>query len=162
MNRKIRNLDNLVKKDIHFVWKKGVLITKRKDVQDVIRGKTNMPYIKKDERRDALIIKGAIAQNAGELNYQMFYVVKHFYHQLTDKTIKYMVKVLVADFLGNTPNYQKYNDMTGALIRCYKELNRRLNIDVEDMFLSIMESYDEEINAYEDTKIISNGDVDSL
>ena len=119
-----------------------------------------MPYIKADDGRREALRMGDPAQNAGELNYQMFYIVKHFHNQLSEKAIKYMIGTFVKDFLGATPNYQKYNDMTGALIRCYKELNRRLNINVGLMFLEIMESYDQEIDKYEDTKIISNRDVE--
>jgi hypothetical protein len=49
--------------------------------------------------------------------------------------------------------------MTGALIRCRKEIARRLNIDVY-WLTEIMEGYDEEIAIYEDLKIIENKDVE--
>lgn len=120
-----------------------------------------MPYIKSGDGRREALQKGEPALNAGELNYQMFYYIKHNVpYGKDDSFTRHKISLFVVKFLGATPNYQKYNDMTGALIRCYKELNRRLNIDLEDMFLEIMESYDEEINEYEATKIISNGDVE--
>jgi len=49
--------------------------------------------------------------------------------------------------------------MTGALIRCYVEIKRRLNIDA-DYLIEICASYDDEIAKYEDLKIIENGDVE--
>jgi hypothetical protein len=61
--------------------------------------------------------------------------------------------------LGDKPNYQKYNDLTGALIRCAVEIKRRLNIRAT-ILLDILGSYEEEINKYEDKKIIENGDVE--
>ena len=119
-----------------------------------------MPYIKKDERRE-LLQRGEPAQNAGELNYQIFYYVKHnMPYGKDDSFVRFKVEIFVAKFLGATPNYQRWNDMTGCLIRCYKEIQRRLDIDVKDMFLDIMESYDEDINEYENEKIVSNGDVE--
>jgi len=65
----------------------------------------------------------------------------------------------VRQFLGEKPNYQRYNDMTGALIRCAFELKRRLNIQV-DVLLEVMVSYNEEIDKYEDLKIAENSDVE--
>lgn len=120
-----------------------------------------MPYIKSnDERREALR-KGEPAQNAGELNYQIFYYIKHQAKSsyLTER-FYYTIKSFVDGFLGEHPNYQRYNDMTGCLIRCYKEIKRRLNINLENMFKEIMESYDDEIAKYEDIKINENGDVE--
>ena len=61
-------------------------------------------------------------------------------------------------FLGKNPNYQKYNDMTGVLIRCSKEIKRRLGFELPGL-IEIMKSYDEEIADYEDEKIKENGDV---
>ena len=65
----------------------------------------------------------------------------------------------VKEFLGDKPNYQRYNDMTGALVRCYRESKRRLNIIVHEL-IDIMDSYDEQIAKYEDKKIDENGDVE--
>ena len=68
----------------------------------------------------------------------------------------------IDNFLGEKPNYQRYNDMTGALIRCKKELERRLNIPefIADTLKDIMEDYDLEIAKYEDEKCAINGDVE--
>jgi hypothetical protein len=121
-----------------------------------------MPYIKSnDDRREALR-KGEPALIAGELNYQIFYYVKHFNEifPLLNNDAKYaIIYSFIEEFLGKSPNYQKYNDMTGALIRCAKEIKRRLNLDAS--FLNrLMESYDDEIAKYEDIKIQENGDVE--
>jgi len=124
-----------------------------------------MPYIKNDGRREALR-KGEPALNAGELNYQIFYTCKHhrsLYSPMHDiygeSKLCQAIEIFISQFLGENPNYQRWNDMTGALIRCQKELKRRLNIEAE--FLSdIMESYDGIIAAYEDFKILENGDVE--
>ena len=127
-----------------------------------------MPYIKANDGRREALRKGEPALSAGELNYQIFYYVKHldnkeplfFNDEANIDIIKETVKKFVDHFLGKQPNYQRYNDMTGCLIRCYKEIKRRLNIYLKDMFITIMERYDDEIAKYEDTKIISNGDVE--
>jgi hypothetical protein len=113
-----------------------------------------MPYIKSDNDRRQKLQEGDIAQNAGELNFQIFYFVKHYNILCTWQIEKY-----VKNFLGETPNYQKYNDMTGALIRCGKELERRLNINALPL-LEIMEGFDYEIENYENKKILENGDVE--
>lgn len=115
-----------------------------------------MPYISaKDDRREKLRNEEP-ALLAGELNYQIFYYVKHKkYHLKYSNIHKFINK-----FLGEKPNYQRYNDMTGCLIRCYKEIKRRLNIDLKDRFIKIIDSYDDEIAKYEDTKIEENGDVE--
>ena len=112
-----------------------------------------MPYIKPDDGRREALRKGEPALSAGELNYQIFYYVKHTVNrQLKD------IKKFVDQFLGNKPNYQRYNDMTGALIRCQKECNRR---GLQTLIIEkVMNSYDEEIAKYEDIKIDSNGDVE--
>lgn len=65
----------------------------------------------------------------------------------------------IDNFLGTKPNYQRYNDITGALIRCEKEIIRRFEF-APIFFKEVLDSYDEEIAKYEDEKIISNGDVD--
>jgi len=69
------------------------------------------------------------------------------------------IKKYVDKFLGWKPNYQKYNDMTGALIRCKKEIERRLEYSGK-ILVKIMNTYDDEIAKYEDTKIIQNSDVE--
>ena len=113
-----------------------------------------MPYIKKDERREKLR-NGEYALNAGELNYQIFYYVKH------TETPQYdVIKKFVDQFLGDKPNYQRYNDITGCIMRCWKEIERRLNKDVTDMLVTLLINYDDEIAQYEDKKIIENGDVE--
>ena len=48
--------------------------------------------------------------------------------------------------------------MTGCLVRCAKEVERRLGIRTK-LLLDIMASYDKEIADYEDKKIIENTDV---
>lgn len=115
-----------------------------------------MPYIKTGDGRREALRNGNPALTAGELNYQLFYYIKH--------TPKYMIeeewiKDYVKAFLGERPNYQRYNDMTGALIRCYKEIKRRLKRNIK-ILLNVMESYDNEIAKYEDLKIVENGDVE--
>lgn len=115
-----------------------------------------MPYIKSDNNRREKLQKGEPALVAGELNYQIFYYIKHNYPKINIPTIdKYVQRFLYAN-----KNYQRYNDMTGCLIRCAKEIKRRLNIDVRNILIKVMESYDNEIAKYEDTKINSNGDVE--
>ena len=120
-----------------------------------------MPYIKADDGRRDSLRHGDIAQSAGELNYQIFYYVKNTV-LIGEKPRVFIVKDIadfVKNFLGEKPNYQRYNDMTGAVIRCYKEIQRRLNYNA-DYLKEIMESYDDEIATYEDVKIGENGDVE--
>lgn len=76
-----------------------------------------MPYIERAEREKAWLAP----RNAGELNYA-----------ITD---------LIQFYLGSAPNYQRYNDVLGALEGAKLELYRR------------------RIAPYEDTKIKQNGDV---
>ncbi|HEY0089172.1 MAG TPA: hypothetical protein VGB37_10020 [Candidatus Lokiarchaeia archaeon] len=118
-----------------------------------------MPYILTTDNRRQCLRNGEPALNAGELNYQIFYYIKHNYQTVFHKDT---IKKFIDDFLGARPNYQRYNDMTGALIRCKKELERRLNIPefVADSLLEFMEYYDLEIAKYEDLKILENGDVE--
>jgi len=125
-----------------------------------------MPYISSSDGRREALRRGESALTAGELNYQIFYTVKHYYPLDEAKNwmegymyIEETIKKFVTQFLGNKPNYQRYNDMTGALVRCYAEIKRRSNIEV-DILLNILTSYNKEIDKYEDTKIISNGDVE--
>lgn len=117
-----------------------------------------MPYISaKDDRREKLR-NGEPALNAGELNYQIFYYIKHRYNE-PQELRRRTIKDFVEQFLGNKPNYQRYNDMTGVLIRCAIEINRRLNKD-EFILTEILYSYNDEIAKYEDTKILENSDVE--
>jgi len=114
-----------------------------------------MPYIRDENNRRQELRTIAIAKNAGELNYQIFSYIKN-------NQLNYSIRAIVCyvdDFLGAVPNYQKYNDMTGCLIRCHKEIKRRLNINLKTEFIDIMESYDDEIAMYENDKILENGDV---
>ena len=115
-----------------------------------------MPYINQVDGRREVLRKGASALSAGELNYQIFRYIKHHYKEFCKEVIEYNVN----NFLGENPNYQRYNDMVGCLILCGKEIKRRLNIDLRKMFKKIIDSYDDEIAKYEDTKIEQNGDVE--
>jgi len=122
-----------------------------------------MPYISaKDDRREKLR-NGESALTAGELNYQIFYTIKHFnenFKGLSGYSQYAIIYTFVKQFLGEKPNYQRYNDMTGALIRCAKEIRRRLPLKSEIILLDIMNDYDNEIALYEDKKILENGDVE--
>jgi len=129
-------------------------------------GGVKMPYIKNENhRREALQI-GEPALTAGELNYQIFYYVKHNWIESNDKELEEIIEKYTNQFLGDKPNYQRYNDMTGALIRCGKEIERRLDYDKYDveglrtLLEYIMENYDDKIAEYEDKKILENGDVE--
>jgi hypothetical protein len=121
-----------------------------------------MPYIESKSDRRQKLQKGEPALTAGELNYQIFYYVKHNLSQGFPIPEQKKVKHFVEQFLAKkgNPNYQLYNDMTGALVRCAKEIKRRLHITVENTFKEIIDSYDDEIAKYEDKKIIENGDVE--
>jgi len=114
-----------------------------------------MPYIKSKERREKLR-NGNTAQNAGELNYQLFYYYKHYN---TSIEILSKIEIAVKNFLGDKPNYQKYNDLTGVLVRCHREINRRLKLNAKCL-LDLLNSYDKEIANYEDKKRDENGDVE--
>jgi hypothetical protein len=118
--------------------------------------KPTMPYIKSNNDRRTKLQTGDIAQNAGELNYQIFYYIKHNEGEALNKM---QVALFVYRFLGTNPNYQKYNDMAGCLILCYKEIGRRLNNNTQ-FLLDIIDSYDMIIAYYEEEKIIENGDVE--
>ena len=76
-----------------------------------------MPYIKAEDRSFAK----KYPETAGELNYALTCVV--------------------LGYLGDNPNYQRFNDVLGALEGCKFELYRR------------------RIAGYEDKKILENGDV---
>ena len=120
-----------------------------------------MPYISRDDDRREKLRNGEPALIAGELNYQIFYYAKHCIISESRNRIKLEknIKKFIKQFLGKNPNYQKYNDMTGVGIRCYKEIQRRIGISLK-MLLDIVYSYDDEIAQYEDKKIIDNGDVE--
>ena len=84
-----------------------------------------MPYIKKERRE---VLSTAIEYSVldaingpGELNY--------------------LITIFVQDFLGDKPNYERFNAAIGALESAKLELYRRM------------------IAPYEDTKIKENGDV---
>jgi hypothetical protein len=115
-----------------------------------------MPYIKSDNDRRQKLQNGDVAQTAGELNYQIFYYLKHFDD---NPSARFQVYIFIFQFLGENPNYQKYNDMVGGLTLCYKEIKRRLNKDIAYL-LFIIDGFDEEIAKYEEEKIIENGDVE--
>ncbi len=117
-----------------------------------------MPYIKSGDGRREALRNGEPALLAGELNYQIFYYVKHQV-DLNSERVYFTIKCFVSQFLGEKPNYQRYNDMAGCLVLCTLEIKRRLNIDT-DILLEIAESYMKEINIYEDKKINENGDVE--
>lgn len=55
--------------------------------------------------------------------------------------LNYLITMFVKDFLGDNPNYEKFNAAIGALESAKLELYRRM------------------VAPYEDTKIIENGDV---
>lgn len=78
-----------------------------------------MPYIEKEKREE--IEAGRMAETAGELNY--------------------IFSRVCLDFLGTAPNYQRFNDVIGALEGCKLEIYRRL------------------VAPYEDYKIKTNGDI---
>ena len=120
-----------------------------------------MPYIKSDTGRREKLQQADTALNAGELNYQIFYYFKHTGKtcDINSEWCKEDIKQFVDNFLGESPNYQKYNDMTGCLIRCGLEIQRRLNMEA-DILVDILESYNKKINDYEDKKIFENGDVE--
>jgi hypothetical protein len=119
-----------------------------------------MPYIKSEDGRRTDLQFGDSAKTAGELNYQIFYYVKHFEELgVPQRLLEEDVSKFVRQFLGDKPNYQRYNDMTGALIRCYREIKRRLNIDAY-FIPNILDKYDNEIAKYEDLKILENSDVE--
>lgn len=80
-----------------------------------------MPYINARRREDFDDNPREPIEEAGELNY--------------------LVTELIKRYLGDRPNYQRYNDVLGALEGAKLELYRR------------------RIARYEDAKIIENGDV---
>jgi len=117
-----------------------------------------MPYIKDENNRREELRYGDIAKTAGELNYQIFAYVKDCEYEGKPDVSPIQLIRFVEQFLGDKPNYQKYNDMTGCLHCCYNEIERRLQISL-DFLLEIIKMYDNEITWYEDKKIQENGDV---
>lgn len=79
-----------------------------------------MPYVSK-KRRYELEAPGEIPSHPGDLNYKL--------------TLE------VLRFLGDRPNYERFNAAIGALEACKMELYRRM------------------VAPYEDGKIAENGDV---
>ncbi len=117
-----------------------------------------MPYISSEGNRREKLRNGEPALIAGELNYQIFYYIKN--KDVIDRNVNYRnIKKFVDQFLGDKPNYQRYNDMTGALVRCKREIQRRLYRSAF-IVIDIMNSYDKEIAKYEDKKIKENSDVE--
>jgi hypothetical protein len=55
--------------------------------------------------------------------------------------LNYAITMLIKEYLGETPNYQRFNDVLGALEGAKLEMVRR------------------RLNDYEDSKIAQNGDV---
>ena len=88
----------------------------------------------------------------------------HSFYPIPVLLISAEIELFVINFLGEKPNYQRYNDMTGALIRCVREIKRRLNTGFENIFIEIilkrLDAYDKQIATYEDLKISENGDVE--
>ena len=68
-----------------------------------------MPYIKPSERESSRFKP----INAGQLNYAF--------------------TRLIQEYLGYTPNYQRFNDVIGALESCKLELYRRKIVPYEDL-----------------------------
>lgn len=80
-----------------------------------------MPYIE-EARKDLITYEGMSAETPGELNY--------------------LLTLVILDYLReNKLCYRTINDITGALVCCQQEFQRRVT------------------NKYEDSKIKSNGDV---
>lgn len=71
-----------------------------------------MPYIK-SERRTAILHKGEMPKNAGELNYAL--------------------TLVIAEYLGHHgQSYQTMNDIVGALDNCKDEFRRRIQHPYEN------------------------------
>ena len=71
-----------------------------------------MPYIKSDRRKEFVNYSSMVPMNAGELNFK-----------ITD---------LLIDYLWDNYNYQKINDVMGALEGAKLEMYRRLAAPYED------------------------------
>ena len=116
-----------------------------------------MPYISNKNGRREKLQDCEPALTAGELNYQIFFYFKYMC-PIDKERIDIPIKQCIDQFLGEKPNYQRYNDMTGCLVLCAKEIKRRLNLNADVLF-QIIDEYDKEIAIYENKKIIENGDV---
>ena len=121
-----------------------------------------MPYISATDGRRKALREGDTALIAGELNYQIFYFVKHSADAgLLNR--KWIIEMFVKNFIGKKPNYQKWNDMTGCLVCCSKEIKRRIQPTDEqalEIIAEVLASYDKRIAIYEDEKILQNSDVE--
>jgi len=107
-----------------------------------------MPYIKNINCRREELGRYAVAETPAELNFQIF---KSVLDALPTAAIDNLrILKYVQNFIGDTPNYQKYNDMAGCLILCYREIKRRLNFDY-DFLLTIIDMYNVEIANYENS-----------
>jgi len=80
-----------------------------------------MPYIKQAQRDDLAFKEGRDIENAGEINY--------------------VITELILNYYNKNPNYQRINDVIGALEGAKMEFYRRVAAP------------------YEDLKIKENGDV---
>ena len=92
-----------------------------------------MPYIKQERRSEIIASLGSLFEDpqrvvivhniktCGELNYAITEIIKHYFER--------------------DPNYQSFNDISGALTEALAEFRRRKGA------------------AYEDQKIEENGDV---
>lgn len=89
----------------------------------------------------------------------MFYYFKHTSTFAPKITIASDILKFTDQFLGENPNYQRFNDLTGALVRCGIEIKRRLGIEAV-VLCDILLSYNDRINIFEDLKINENGDVE--
>ena len=76
-------------------------------------GMTNMPYIKKEDRKRLAYTDNKHPQTAGELNYLITILVQRY---IKEKGIC----------------YQSFNDVVGALEGCKLELTRRFTNSYED------------------------------
>ncbi|MFA7247968.1 MAG: hypothetical protein WC169_12475, partial [Dehalococcoidia bacterium] len=99
----------------------------------------------------------------------IFYFVKHsiiviekdLYWKIGEReAMTFTIMDMVIKFVGEKPNYQRFNDMAGCLILCAKEIKRRLCVDLQYEFNIIIDSYDALIATYENLKINENGDVE--
>jgi len=114
-----------------------------------------VPYIIATDGRRESLRNNDTAKCAGELNFQIFSYVKN---NMENGILTHVIKGYIDNFLGDKRNYQKYNDLTGALVCCRKEIKRRLGIDLK-VLGEILDSYNKEIAIYENLKIKENGDV---
>lgn len=121
-----------------------------------------MPYIKNENNRRNELKRGETAKCAGELNYQLFsYLLDNM---LYDNKLVYnfsnlrFLYVSMNNFLGDNPNYQRYNDLYGAVICCYDEFKRRYKIKPK-ILIKTLKLFNKQLADYEDEKIKTNGDV---